>query len=165
MPYITTKGGARSFLNLLSFVLLTVFIVSSMLLVVIGISAYKNTDAAGSEADSIRMSLGYITNKLKAEDRQDAISIKDYMGVKAIAIKHEYEEECETLIYFYNGNLMEMFKFADSDIAPEFGTKLCELNGFNADIDNGLVTVEAVFTNGETGHTYIALKCGESAYE
>ena len=71
----------KSTINLISFILLAVFLIMGMFLVTVGVGAYRSVNARASLADEARMSLGYVTNKLRAYDAEGEICIEDRNGI------------------------------------------------------------------------------------
>ena len=126
-------------IGLVSFTLFALYITGCLLLTTIGVASYKNIRAQSSEASNVRETLGYVVNKLRAGDIEGAVSVETRFDAPALVIKYEGGDECETLIYHYEGALYEMFRFTDSYIEPGFGTKLCEADSFEVTLEDGIV--------------------------
>ncbi len=156
-------SARRPFLNLLSFLLFAVYVISCMLLLIIGIRSYRSTRENGEYANDLRLSLGYVANKIRAEDKPGAVFIDERSGVETLVIAHDYDIPCETRIYFYDGALFENFVVAGTDVEPDYGTRLALVKSFTADVSGDRVTINVLDTSGTARELNIKLRAGGEA--
>ena len=156
----------KSTINLISFILLAVFLIMGMFLVTVGVGAYRSVNARASLADEARMSLGYVTNKLRTYDAEGEIRIEDRNGINTIVLTRPSYEGYETLIYFYNGTLYEMFRDTEYEIEPEFGQALVEAKdvSFSQLTDNS-IKVSAILSDGQSESTVVMLRSMKGAIQ
>ena len=143
--------------KLMSLILVLLTLMGAMLLVTLGASAYssirKNTDAS----DSKRMSLGYVANKIASCDTAGCVRAEERFGLPTIVLIEEGLEECETLIYFFEGQLMEHFKLTESEIEPQYGTVLANLSAFDFDCSPDRIVLTATENSGAVSQMTVAL--------
>lgn len=135
--------------SLISFILFAVYTICCILLVTVGIMVYRNIGSQSASGDNMRLSLGYVANKLRSNDIANSVSIEKRDGTDMLVLKYEGEDDCETLVYWYDGYLYEMFKFTDNEIEPQYGTKLCALDRFDMALDGSRISFRA---NDAYGH-------------
>ncbi len=156
----------KSTINLISFILLAVFLIMGMFLVTVGVGAYRSVNARAGFADEARMSLGYITNKLRAYDAEGEISIEDRNGLNTIVLTRPSYEGYETLIYFYNGTLYEMFRDMEYEIEPEFGQALVEMKDLSfCKGTDGSIEISATLSDGQKESTVVMLRSMKGAIQ
>lgn len=113
-------------------VLFGVFAVMSLFLVLIGSGVYSkildNSDANGT----LRVSVSYIANRLRAYDSAEcAVYTAGMGGVEVLILEEEYNG-CvyQNLIYYYDNAIRETMIQKGWDFQPEFGEMLVEASGF-----------------------------------
>lgn len=143
--------------KLVSLILVLLILLSAMLLVTMGASAYSNIRNNTDAADAERMSLGYVANKVGSCDAVGGIRTENRNGIKTIVLSEEGLESCETLIYFYEGQLMELFKLTESEIEPQYGTVLANLSAFDFELTGDRLVLQATDRNGAESHMTVAL--------
>ena len=139
------------------FVLFCMYVVCCMLLITIATASYRNVRAKGSEADSIRMTLGYVANKVRAGDCADTISVEEFGDVTALMLRDADYPECETLIYMYKGALREIFKFTEDEFVPGYDTFLAEAAAFEIVDNDDSLMLSVTGTDGKTHTLTMAL--------
>lgn len=146
--------------KLMSILLVLLYLLGSMLLVTLGAGAYSalrsNTDAS----DTRRMSLGYVANKLRSCDAEGMIRMETRDGIEMAVLTEENYEDCETLLYYYEGALRELFQLKDAGIEPMYGTVLTELKSFDFGFDGNCFRLMAEYPDGESGCLTVYLRAG-----
>ena len=135
----------NSLLRLVSFILIAVYLVSCMFLVTVGVGTYRSISETSEATDAKRMSVMYVTNKIRSANVSGAVRLEERNGLNTLVLDDSYIADCETLIYFYDGALYELFKFKDADIEPQYGTVITELNGFEFNAYGNTIQLTAVF--------------------
>jgi len=151
----------RRAVNFASFVLVMFYTLCAVLLVSMGVNIYRHVRAQAEGSDALRVSINYIQNKLRAGDIEGAISVETRNDTEILVLKYDGSDECETLVYYMNGCLMEMFKFTDSDIDLAFGTKLCEANAFSISRNGRVIEYTITDTKGNEHAMTYTLNCTE----
>lgn len=146
--------------KLMSILLVLLYLLGSMLLVTLGAGAYSalrsNTDAS----DTRRMSLGYVANKIRSCDAEGRIVMENRGGVEMVVLTEEDYDDCETLLYYYDGALRELFQLKGAGIEPMYGTVLTELTGFDFGFEGNCFRLKADYPDGESGCLTVYLRAG-----
>ena len=101
----------------------------------------------------------FVRNAVRAQDEADAVSIEKYDGVPVLAIHSDIDGEDYTqYIYCWQGELRELFTSARYAFEPEDGTPICEAEGFEAVLENGLLTARMTDAEGTVSTAYIACR-------
>lgn len=139
-----------------------VFVLSALILVILGANVYKNTVASMSQNFESRTACSYITEKVRQSDLYDSISIGTLEGTQALVFTQEIQGSLYgTYIYYDNGELKELFMREGSNIGNnplEAGTAIMELKDFSLEmINDKLLSVHLTTTKNETKTVYISL--------
>ncbi len=118
-----SKGAEQLFPALLFFV----FLICTIFTILIGSRVYENIrsrDNASFETDTV---LAYITNKVRQNDRADAIEVREVNGCSVLVMTSHYATaDYETWIYESRGRLclMELFSRTDSGLSIDDGINI-----------------------------------------
>lgn len=95
--------------------LFAVFAASALMLVIIGANVYQRTVTNMDTHYEERAACSYLTEKLRQNDRADAVSVGALEDVPALVMTEEINGEffC-TYLYLYDGYLKELFVRRDS---------------------------------------------------
>lgn len=103
-----------------SMTLFTVFALFLMLVLITGASSFKNVSDMAETRFHERTPLLYISQKLRANDRAEAIRIGEVEGIPALMMTERFTDDLTgatgsltVYIYYYNGHLNELFTFDD----------------------------------------------------
>lgn len=144
------------------FVLLGLFAVMSTLMVLLGAQMYRNTVDHSTANNEDRVLSAYVRSMIRAEDAIGAMSIGEYDGVKALAMREDLDGEAYvTWLYCYDGNMYEWFTSDDGNFRPESGTAICPAQDFDPSLENGLLTVNMVNAKGRPETVQVALRCAQ----
>lgn len=130
--------------TLFAVVLYGMFALLSLLLVLIGAQVYKrivqNTEARGG----IRASLSYVANKVRASDESGGVRLENRDGIDVLVFEETVEDATyETLIYYYDGALRELFQPSGTSFTPASGETLTAVTQFSMSEKNGLLIITA----------------------
>ncbi len=85
------------------------FIVSALLIVVLGAHVYQNTVAQAEKGFSTRTSLAYVTEKIRQHDEDGSVSITEIEGHQVLCLSQKYgDTSYDTYLYYDNGYLKEL---------------------------------------------------------
>lgn len=142
------------------FVLLGLFALMSTLMVLLGAQMYRGTVDKSSGNNDFRVLSAYVRSMVRAEDSADAVSVSEFDGVRALAMKETIDDESYvTWIYAWDGMLYEQFTDEGYDFDPLGGTEICAVERFEPEVKDGLVTARITDAEGETCTVQVALRC------
>jgi len=129
--------------SLLSFILICLFALLSVLNVAVGIQAYEQIIQNTESNTQLRTSISYTANKIRAHDGLGKIESKQEGDIDTLALYQNIEgDDYITYIYCYDGMLYELFTSADTGFDPEQGEALIPLGSFCATVEeNGIAQV------------------------
>lgn len=112
-------------------VLLFVFAVSALVVTLFAAEVYQSTVEDSSRSSTARTSLAYVTEKIHAGDSLGNLEITEFDGCDAIRITDEIDgESYVTYIYFFNGELRELFVKSEKGFTAESGTGILKIKDF-----------------------------------
>lgn len=145
-------------------VLLTigVFILTSLMLVTVGIGAYKNIVLVTNDNFQLRTSLSYVATKVRQSDTSDSVNIEEKEGVPVLVLGEEIESaRYETLIYHYKGYLCELYREAGMDYELSYGVPAIEIEEFRIKLtEDGYLQLTARNKAGETEERLLCPRSG-----
>lgn len=133
--------------------LFTVFLISSVILVLFGARIYQKSVSETAENRRIRTSLSYITEKIRQCDHQNSISVTNLDERAVLVLYSEYNQTpYATYIYWDNGYLKELFARRGLPFQPEAGSIITAVRDFSVTQDGSMVQLTVTEQNG-TAHT------------
>ncbi len=143
--------------------LFLLFAICSLLLISISASNYKGLLGDNNDNFNANTSLRYVSTKLHSYDMTNGINIETISGVKCISLTQSSENEIyNTLIYYHNGYLYELYASKDFDFQPGNGEKLMKVNNFSFDIlNNNAIALHADNARSEKISTVVYLRCAK----
>lgn len=113
---------------LMLYLLIVVF---SLMIIWLGKDIYTSINHDRQANYERRVSLSYVANKIRQNDKSGMVRIESLNGEKTIVITEDYDGELyETWIYFYDNAIYEMFTDAGTEFNLEDGMKVVETKGF-----------------------------------
>ena len=114
--------------------LFCVFAVSVIMLTGTGAGVYQKIVNNMREDYDSRVATSYLFNKIHRADADGCVSVGRFNDSNALLLTEEIKNVnyC-TYIYFYDGNLMEMFTRLDQKIDPSFGNKIMSLSDYKVE--------------------------------
>lgn len=140
--------------TLFTFALVAVFAILALFLAVVGIEDYQSVLDIASLNNDVRVSIGYIANKIRTCDEAGNVEIFEINGQKLLRLRQvEGGDEYNSCIYFYEGTLCEQpYGQEDEEFMLEDGEALVSVKAFEIDMDEkGLVSI-SVTTEDEKVH-------------
>lgn len=137
--------------NLIStVVILGVFAISALLLLNVGVRVYKNITLSNAENFKLRTSLSYVATKVRQSDETGLIRYTEKEGVGVLSLLEKLEDgNYETLIYYYDGSLRELYQEEGAQLSLDIGTPIVEAASFRMDVsEEGSITMEVENGNG-----------------
>ena len=99
-----------------------VFGATLLLSLVTGAGVYRRVEDRVEESSRTRVSLSYVTAKIHGYDQAGMVEIGSFGEGGAVFLYEEIDGFVyETILYVYNGNLMEMLCEKGWEMSPEFG--------------------------------------------
>lgn len=140
--------------------LFCVFAATALMVVLIGARVYRNTVEQMNSNFDARASLTYVTTKIRANDGESGVGLVDFSGVSALSLEQDIEGETyQTLIYYYDGALMELFARKGHDFAPADGTQVMQVDYFAVNhIRDNLIALESVDSAGRSTQVFVAVR-------
>ncbi len=85
------------------------FIVSALLIVVLGARCYQNVVDQANAGFTKRTSLAYVTEKIRQHDEDNSVSITELEGQPVLKLTQKYgDTSYYTYMYYYDGYLKEL---------------------------------------------------------
>lgn len=129
--------------------LLCSFLIGSLVLINVGMHVYKNIVAHNVENFRLRASLSYVATKVRQNDVKNAISVEEHEGVPVLVLREEKESgNYRTMIYCYEGNLMELFQEESMEFELKDGLEVLPVSGFDVK-ETAPGQLDLVVRNGE----------------
>ena len=149
--------------GLFVFLLLGIFALCSTLMVVFGAGAYRDSQNRLSRNDDRRILSSYVRSMVRAQDEEGAVYVEDAGGVRTVTLAYGFEEDAYlTRIYVADGYLREWFSDASREFVPAEGEKIAEASTMEADLENGLLSVQITDPAGEELRSVIAVRTAQN---
>ena len=146
--------------TLAALALTCVFGATLLLSLATGASVYRRVADRVEESAADRVSLSYITAKIHSSDVAGMVETRPYGDGDGIFLYQEYEGVTyETILYVYDGYLMEMLCDADWELDPEFGELVGEARNLTVDQPApGLLRLELADADGSVQSVDVFLR-------
>ena len=137
------KSWIVSFLS--TMLIFAMFAISALILINVGMQVYKNVVLANNENFKLRTSLAYIATKVRQNDVEGMVSVREENGVRMLVLSEEIGgERYNTCIYYYNGFLCELIQKEGFEVNFDFGFQTVEVDDFQVEeLDNGGIRLVA----------------------
>ena len=141
--------------------LITLFAATAFLLVLIGAKQYRHVTDTMNENYEDRTVSSYLTEKIRQNDTQDAISIVSLDGTTALSLKATEEGfQYITYIYYFEGALRELVVTGNSVFTLASGQEIIELQDFSPELVNdSLLRITVTDTRGNSQELYLPIHC------
>ena len=141
------------------FLLLGIFALFSAIMVLFSVGMYKDIHTQAEKAGVDRILDHYIVNAVRSHDRTASVSFEKRNGTEVLVLtENEDDAAYETLVYLYNGMLTEMFLEAGSEFLPEYGEMIAPASGFSVAMENGLMKIRIIDSQGNERLLSVALR-------
>lgn len=142
--------------------LLALYAVAAAGVILLAAGVYRHSLTRADREFACTTALAYVTEKLRAGDREDGIRVDTLEDCPALVISLN-REGCwyDTYIYCYDGALRELMIKRELTPGARMGTALLELDGFRPEwAGEGLLCLQCQ-VRGDTLTRYVNLKTGE----
>ncbi len=130
--------------------LASLFFVLAMGIAIVGAGVYSRINNGAEDNYTQRTALSYLVNQVRRSDVEGGIDIGDFGdGGSVFLTKMEGGYEYVTCLYLYGGNLMELYTEAGTQLNPQDGTAIVEINDLAVDYAEGVITFNVVDNKGE----------------
>ena len=108
------------------------FLLSALTIIAIGASIYKKNVAQTNDNYAQRVSIAYVTEKVRQSDVSGSIFVRELFGQNVLVFQQEVNGDLyNTYIYSHEGYLMELFARDDLEsFYPQTGQKILKINSF-----------------------------------
>ena len=139
--------------------LFTMFAVTAFLLILIGAKQYQNTADTMDANYETRTISSYLTEKVRQNDSNGTISIKNLEGTPALSLQTtENNISYVTYIYYYQNALREIVVNDASVFSLESGQEIIQTGGFKAELMfDSLLKVTVTTTDNQKQVIYLTL--------
>lgn len=143
---------SRNIGDILSTITIAVLFLVIILLVVFSASAYRNGTESKNDNDNNRAILSYVVTAVK-DNITNKISIKDFGGVKGIAIEDK-DEGYERKIFVKDGKLMEEYSDSGSSVSADNALVIGKIKKFEPEyIEKNMMRIRT-----DIGTSYVKTK-------
>ena len=135
------KGHNNHMVDLLfTIALFFVFAVSSLSVILISSSSYRQIQEQTEINYSARTALSYIAQQIRQNDTDGQIELGTFDKQSALIFRKTYQDASySTYIYEYGGELKELFVKDGISVSAADGKSIMEVSGFEMEeIENGL---------------------------
>lgn len=139
--------------------LLVLFAATALALVLIGAKHYRSVTSNMTGNHEKRITSSYLTEKIRQNDREDAITLCTIMGTPALSIRTtEGSVSYITYIYFYDDYLRELVVTDNSVFSLGGGQAIMEIQDIHFSMENeALIRAEVTDLQGYTQTMYFPL--------
>lgn len=147
----TTKQFSFQFIFVMLLFLMIVFL--SVMIILLGRDVYSAINKDRTSNYEKRVSLSYVANKIRQNDKKECVRIESLNGENAVVITEVYDDaKYETWIYFYDNAIYEMFIDEGMEFNLDDGMKILEVESFNIEkLGEDLFKFTAKSNNESTG--------------
>lgn len=139
--------------------IISIFAVSAMILVNVGAIIYKNIVENNLETFQVRTSLSYVKTKINQYDSIDGVQVVEKDGMKQLVLREAIDTEIyNTIVYFYDGKLLEITHEEGADFKPENGFTILTVNQFDISEKNGMIKLVATNKDGESETMFVKVR-------
>ncbi|MCF0134660.1 MAG: DUF4860 domain-containing protein [Blautia sp.] len=122
------KGSIAAFGT---FILFSVFILILLVLILFSAGAYRSAVRGEQENFNLRTAGAYLTTKFHQYDTKNDITLETFHGLDALCFHETIDgQSFRTYIYHHDHSLKELFTTENSNIMPEAGTSIADLEAF-----------------------------------
>lgn len=147
----------RTLKSALIFAIGGIFLVLAAIVALLSSNVYRGVSESSEENFSQRTVLSYVANQVRAADIEGGVAVGQFGGSDAVVLT---EGEYHTVLYYYDGWLMELYTEAELGLGPEDGTQILEVESLDFSIADGKLLCSAVHLDGTTSEVVLRPNCG-----
>ena len=115
--------------------LFLILVFLSVMFIMLGKNLYSQINNDRASNYEKRVSLSYVANKIRQNDKKECIRIEMLNGKNAVVISEVYDgAKYETWIYFHNNAIFEMFIDSGMKFDLDDGMKILDVDGFTIEM-------------------------------
>jgi len=154
------KKHAHTIDNIFTITIFLIFIATLFVILTSGAKVYNNLSQKTDKRYNEVTALSYISNKVRSYNEAGKIYITSFGGADALALEQTIDaEDYVTLLYCYNGYLMELYYKKGTDFAPGDGAEILAVSDIKFEYARtDLLRVAAVYEDTKN-ELYINLAC------
>lgn len=112
--------------------LFLIIVILSVMIINLGKEIYISINNDRTNNYELRVSLSYISNKIRQADKENMVDIRDFNGNQAIVIKETYDGlSYENWIYYNENNIYEILIDEGQSFGIYDGMKVLEADNFD----------------------------------
>ncbi len=155
---MSRRGGAGTAVSL---IVACVFGAALLLSLTAGAGVYRQVQNRADSSAAQRLGLPYITAKIHSCDASGAVRAGIFGGEDAVFLEEDLDgAACETIIYVYDGWLMELFCEKDSGLSPRDGQQIIEARDLTVSQEGRLLRLTYTDEAGRSETTDVFLRSG-----
>lgn len=154
------NNNSHTIQTAMALIMFCLFLVSILLVLTSGVKSYSSISSKLSSRYESRTCLNYISSKVKYNDRENSIDIKDFNGRNALYIKNKIDgKEFNTIIYYYDGYVKELTVEEGKKLGLSSGQDIVPIKSIEfKKLKNNLLKVYCTDNKGDKKDIYISLK-------
>lgn len=140
--------------------LMLLFLLSALTIIAIGARIYKKNVAQTNDNYAQRVSIAYVTEKVRQSDVSGSIFVRELFGQNVLVFQQEVNGDLyNTYIYSHEGYLMELFARDDLEsFYPQTGQKILKINSFMIEkASDALLRATITEEDGQEETVYISI--------
>ena len=146
----TAARGRADVRGVFVFALLAAFALLSLVVVLVGAQSYRMINATAEEAYLSRTGLSYLAGKVRAADEAGMLEVRSENGMDLLTIASTHaDEQYLTYIYCDGTYVCEYFAREELVFSPSYGEEICPAQEMRLTLENNLLTISLVDSNGE----------------
>lgn len=135
--------------------LIFLFTMLSALIIYMGYNGYKNITDNREYNNDCRVTLSYLTGKVKTADSVDGVSISEREGYEVLSVS---DGDCETLIYYYKNSIYEAYMSKGDEFEPAMGERIAKVKGYKAEKTADKISFEITLDDDEKISAIVAIR-------
>ena len=151
------SNQGRALRSAVTVVLCALFFLLAIGVVLLGSGVYRGTAAAADENFTHRTALGYLTNQIRRGDVEGGLSLGQFGDGDALFLR---ENGYVTILYCYEGQLLELFAEEGLDLPPDGGMPILPLASLTVEPREGCLRITATGGDGVSYSADLAPRCG-----
>ncbi|WP_294464366.1 DUF4860 domain-containing protein [uncultured Anaerofustis sp.] len=154
------NSNSHTIQTAMALIMFCLFLVSILLVLTSGVKSYSSIASKLSSRYESRTCLNYISSKVKYNDTQNSVDIKDFNGKNALYIKNQIDDkEFNTIIYYYDGYVKELTVEEGKELGLNSGQNIVPIKNIEfKKVKNNLIHIYCTDNKGDKKDAYISLK-------
>ncbi len=154
------KSSSRKIDTVFIATLFLVFALTTFFVVLLAAKQFKHTAKNMEYNYEVRTATSYLREAIHQHDVADSVVVTTFCDYPAIGFTQMIgETEYTNYIYYYDGNIREVFLSADSVVGPEAGNSIIPAKNLDFEmINEHLVALSYTDTTGVMHQMYVSLR-------